>query len=171
MRTEKTSKDLLSKGEIIGFLECHIPYRLEFLRRGRAIATDSRVRDPALVEAALMAGRQLIQFLGLTINSNDQPPILKPDKRYRCFEDRCYEVKIVNLGGQFQEVADLGADEERILAEFIYAADKSTAHLTEDSGHKLWENDGEVFFRGCEIIHQRVSAACSTAKVMLARST
>jgi hypothetical protein len=50
MRTKKTSKDRLSKGEIICFLECHIPYRLEFLRRGRAIASDSRVRDPALVE-------------------------------------------------------------------------------------------------------------------------
>jgi hypothetical protein len=58
----------------------------------------------------------------------------------------------------------------RILAEFMYGADKVTAHLTEDSGHKLWDNDGEVFFRGCEIIHQRVSAACSTAKVRLARS-
>jgi hypothetical protein len=67
-------------------------------------------------------------------------------------------------------IADLESDEERILAEFIYAADKATAHLTEDSGHKLWENDGEVFFRGCEIIHQRVSAACSTAKDRLARS-
>jgi len=119
-----------------------------------------------------MAGRQLIQFLGLKIKSEDgQRPILKPDTTYRCFKDRCYEVKIVNLGGEFQEIADLESDEERILAEFIYAADKATAlFLTEDSGHKLWENDGEVFFRGCEIIHQRVSAACSTAKDRLARS-
>jgi hypothetical protein len=171
MRSKKTSKDRLSKGEINCFLEWHIPYRLEFLRRGRAIASDSRVRDPALVEAALMAGRQLLQFLGLKIKSEDgQRPILRPDTTYRCFNDRCYEVKIVNLGGEFQEVADLEADEERILAEFIYGANKATAHLTEDSGHKLWDNDGEVFFRGCEIIHQRVSAACSTAKVRLARS-
>ena len=33
MRTKKTSKDRLSKGKIICFLECHIPYRLEFLSR------------------------------------------------------------------------------------------------------------------------------------------
>ncbi len=171
MRTKATSQDLLSKGEIIRFLECHIPYRLEFLRRGRAIATDSRVRDPALVEAALMAGRQLIQFLGLTIKPKDQPPSLRPAKGYRCFDDRCYEVKIVNLGGEFLEVADLEPKEKRILEEFIYAADKSSAHLTEDSGHKLWQNDGEVFFGGCEIIHQRVSAACAMAKERLARST
>jgi hypothetical protein len=171
MRSKKTSKDRLSKGEIMCFLEWHIPYRLEFLRRGRAIASDSQVKDPALVEAALMAGRQLIHFLGLKMEFEDgQRPILKPDKTYKSFNDRCYEVKIVNLGGEFQEVADLDSKEKRILAEFIYAADKSTAHLTEDSGHKLWENDGEVFFRGCEIIHQRVSAACSTAKAKLARS-
>ena len=124
MRTKKTSKDHLSKGEINCFLEYHIPYRLEFLRRGRAIGSDSAVRDPALVEAALMAGRQLIQFLGLTIKPNDQPPSLKPAQGYRCFDDRCYEVKIVNLGGEFLEVADLEPKEKRILEEFIYAADK-----------------------------------------------
>jgi hypothetical protein len=41
------------------------------------------VRDPALVEAAVMAGRQLIQFLGLGIEfTGKQGPFLKPYTKY-----------------------------------------------------------------------------------------
>jgi hypothetical protein len=58
--------------------------------------------------------------------------------------------------------------ERRILAEFMYAANKASAHVTEDSNHKLWDNGGEVFFKGCKIIQRRVSAACSIAEARLA---
>jgi hypothetical protein len=57
--------------------------------------------------------------------------------------------------------------EKRILAEFIYGAEKSSAHLTEDSKHKLWDNDGEVFYRGCKIITRLVRAACRVAESKL----
>jgi hypothetical protein len=84
------------------FLRCHIPYRLEFLRRGTALRSDAGVRDPAIVEAALMAGRQLIQFLGLDIDFEDggRPRLATKDKkRYHYWKDRMKytdEVRIVN---------------------------------------------------------------------------
>jgi hypothetical protein len=123
MRTISSATAKLSDPEIKCFLACHIPYRLEFLKRGIALASDSGVRDPALVEAALMAGRQLIQFLGLGIEFRGyQGPFLKPCTKYKPFgkgDDRCFEVKIVNLGGDFQNIKE--PEEERLLAEFLYA--------------------------------------------------
>jgi hypothetical protein len=69
------------------------------------------------------------------------------------------EVKVVNVGGAFIEMADLIEEEKRILAEFLHGPSKATAHLTEGSGHKLNENDGEVFSRGCVLILKLVSTA------------
>jgi hypothetical protein len=169
MRTISSATAKLSDPEIKCFLGCHIPYRLEFLRRGIALASDPGVRDPAFVEATLMAGRQLIHFLGLGIEfRGKQGPFLKPYTKYMPFgkgDDRCFEVKIVNLGGDFQNIKE--PDEERILAEFVYAADKASAHLSQASNYKLWENGGQVFFRGCEIIMRLVSEACSVAESRL----
>jgi hypothetical protein len=167
MRTEATAKDKLPDGDIRCFLKCHIPYRLEFLRRGIALAADSGVRDPAVVEAALMAGRQLIEFLGIGLERKG-PRTLKAKLCYQSFEGRCYEVKVVNLGGEFHDTKTLDTKEQTILAEFIYAAEKSSAHLTEDSKHKLWDDDGEVFYGGCKIITRLVRAACSIAESRLA---
>ena len=116
-----------------------------------------------------MAGRQLIQSLGLGIEFRGyQGPFLKPCTKYKPFgkgDDRCFEVKIVNLGGDFQNIKE--PQEERLLAEFLYAADKASAHLTEASNHKLWDNGGHIFFRGCEIILRLVREACSVAESRL----
>ena len=61
-------------------MECHIPYRLEFLRRGSAMASEPW--DPAVMETALLAGRQLILFLGFGIEfSADGRPRLEDRKR------------------------------------------------------------------------------------------
>jgi hypothetical protein len=120
--------------------------------------------DSAMVEAAIVAGRQLIYFLGLNIEfkGNDRPVLIsdisykdygKPDAKYTD------EVKIVNVGGALIRIDDLPEDYRRILAEFLHGASKSTAHLTEGSGHKLNENDGEVFCRGCELILKLVSTS------------
>jgi hypothetical protein len=74
-------------------------------------------------------------------------------------------VKIVNLGGDFLNIKE--PQEERLLAEFLYAADKASAHLTEASNHKLWANGGHIFFRGCEIILRLVREAYSVAESRL----
>ena len=161
-----TEVEPLSDTEKNCFINCHIPYRLEFLSRGSALAFNSGVKDPAIVEAALMAGKQLIQFLGLTVKfGNDGRPDLTNEKseEYQSYKRGGVrytdEVKIVNLGGEFQKRCELDKAEATMLAEFVHAANKSTAHLTEGSGHRLWDNGGEVFFGGCKIIHRRVSAA------------
>lgn len=52
------------------------------------------------------------------------------------------EVKIVNVGGEFQKPSELDESEKKILAEFLHAA---TAHLTEGSGHRLWDNGARCF--------------------------
>lgn len=140
-----------------------------------ALASDSGQKDSAVVEAALMAGRQLIHFLGLDIEfKGGRRPVITDKKRTRYHsytkgEARCTdEVKIANLGGDFQRSCKLGEVETEILAEFLPAANRSTAHLTEGSGHRLWEEDGKVFYEGCEIIRRRVMAACSIAEARLA---
>jgi hypothetical protein len=57
------------------------------------------------VEATLIAGRQLIQFLASIEFRGKQGPFLKPYTKYKPFgkgDDRCFEVKIVNLGGDWR---------------------------------------------------------------------
>jgi hypothetical protein len=161
----------LFEGEIKCFLGCHIPYRLEFLRRAAALASSPGVRDPALVEAALMAGRQLIQFLGFRLKfSRDGRPSLSDEKSENYHPYRVSytdEVKIKNLGVECLKLSDLKDGEDDTLAEFLHGANKSTAHLTEGSGHRLNHEGGKVFYEGCEIITRLVKAACSVAESKL----
>jgi hypothetical protein len=165
-----TKVDALSDAEKRSFIECHIPYRLKFLRRGVARRSDPGIRDPAIVEAALMAGRQLIQFLGLTIKFQNGKFVLTEEEKekYKSYKkdgaQYTDEVKIVDLGGEFLKISELDDNEARILREFVHAANKSTAHLTEGSGHHLWDKDGEVFYGGCEIITRLVEDACRLAE-------
>jgi hypothetical protein len=77
------SEELLSEVERKCFLECHIPYRLRLLRLGLAVAPASGLIDSAAVEAAIIAGRQLIQFLGLGIEfRGNERPFLKSKTGY-----------------------------------------------------------------------------------------
>jgi hypothetical protein len=72
------------------------------------------------------------------------------------------EVKIVNLGGDFQKLCSLSAEEKVTLAEFFHGASKATAHLTEGSDHKLNENQCAVFVRACNLIIRLVTEALSS---------
>jgi hypothetical protein len=115
-----------------------------------AVAPASGLIDSAAVEAAIIAGRQLIQFLGLGIEfRGNERPSLKSKTCYERYKkgDDYYtaEVKVVNVGGGFTEMADSTEKEKRTLAEFLHGASKATAHLTEGSGHTLNENDGRFF--------------------------
>jgi hypothetical protein len=90
MRPYSSGTERLPDSEIKCFLARHIPYRLEFLRQGSAWAFNS-VKDPVIVETTLMAGRQLIQFLGLDIKfSDDGRPFLSDEEceEYHCYQER-----------------------------------------------------------------------------------
>jgi hypothetical protein len=67
----------------------------------------------------------------------------------------------------YLKLSDLKDGEADILAEFLYGANKSTAHLTRGSGHKLNDEGGKVFYRGCEIITRLVEDACRLAESKL----
>ena len=125
MRPYSSRMNRLSHCEIKCFLRRHIRYRLEFLRRGVAVASGSGQKDPAVVEAALMAGRQLINFLGLDIEFPDNGrPRITDGKRtgYHWYKkgDVKYtdEVKIVNLGGDFQNSCELGEARKKYWPSF-----------------------------------------------------
>jgi len=77
------------------------------------------------------------------------------------------EVRIKNLGGEFLKLSVSKDDEGEVLAEFLHGATKSTAHLTEGSGHRLNHEGGNIFYRGCEIITRLVEDACSVAESKL----
>jgi hypothetical protein len=162
MRKTTVAVEPLSDDERKCFLECHIPNRLKLLGLGFAVAPPSSLTDSAAVEAAIMAGRQLIYFLGLNIQFRDdeQRPILVEDISYESYKKSgskyTDEVKVKNIGGQFQKLVDLTDEEKSILAEFLHGASKATAHLTEGSGHKL---DNAVFSRGCVLILNLISNA------------
>ena len=175
MRELVKATESLSAEEIKCFLLCHIPYRLEFLRRATALRSYPGVRDPALVEAALMAGRQLIEFLGFrTCLSANGRPFLSDKKtdKYHYYEsggvDYTDQVKLKNLGVECLKLSELKDGEDDTLAEFLYGANKSTAHLTEGSGHRLNHEGGKVFYEGCKIITRLVEDACSVAEARLA---
>jgi hypothetical protein len=109
----------------------------------------------------------MIQFLGLGIRfqKNAERPSLVEKTDYFSFEkeDGTYtdEVKIVNLGGDFQKLSALTDEQKVTLAEFLHGASKATAHLTEGSGHKLNENHCTVFICGCDLIIRLVTDALS----------
>lgn len=160
MRELVKATELFPKDEIKRFLKRHIPYRLRLLRLGLAVAPARGLIDSAIIEAAVMAGRQLIYFLGLNIefNKGSDRPVLKSDTSYGAYgpkyDRRTDEVKIVNVGGQFQNLSKLTWRQKRELAEFLHGASKASAHLTEGSGHKL---NKRVFLRGCELIIKLVA--------------
>jgi hypothetical protein len=155
----------LSEVEKAKFLDKHIPYRLGFLRLALIVRQASGLFDSAFMEAAIIAGRQLIQFLGFGIEYKEGFPILVECTKYHRYkkDDGAYytdEVKIKNLGGSFLKLEDLTDQEKSILAEFCHGASKSTAHLTEGSEHKL----DLVFCPGCELILKLVSTELSNLR-------
>ena len=76
-------------------------------------------------------------------------------------------MKIKNLGVECLNLSDLKDGEDDTLAEFLHGANKSTAHLTEGSGHRLNHEGGKVFYRGCKIITRLVEDTCKVAESKL----
>jgi len=118
------------------FLSRHIPYRLEMLSLAEEVLPPSTTRDSAFVEAAIVSGRLLLDFLGLGITRRGGLRLV-PAHHYRsedCFTD---DVKIPDVGGRFVDIATLDTAISAELAQFYNGASKASAHFTWDSGHQL----------------------------------
>jgi len=118
------------------FLSTGIPYRLAMLDFAENVSPAQTIRDSAFVEAAIVAGRLLIQFLGLGIEHKGGLRLVER-RSYYVKDGWTDEVKIADLGGRFVDPASLASAKAQVLAHFHNGASKASAHLTWDSGHKL----------------------------------
>ena len=126
----------LEPGVITEFLSTGIPYRLAMLDYAEDVSPVQTTRDSAFVEAAIVAGRLLIQFLGLGIEHKGGLRLVQR-RNYHVKGGCTDEVKITDLGGRFVDVASLTPAVAQVLVHFHNGASKASAHLTWDSGHKL----------------------------------
>ena len=142
----------LSDSEVARFRIQHIPYRLRLIQLGRVVAPAADLIDSAMVEAGLIIGRQLLQFLGLGISHTPHLHLIT-DTGYheykRGTERYTDEVKVTDIRGCFVELPSLEESKRQILAEFYNAASKATAHLTVESAHNL---SPSIYDHGCAII-------------------
>jgi hypothetical protein len=134
------------------FLSIGIPYRLAMLDFAEEVSPAQTTRDAAFIEAAIVAGRLLIQFLGLGIEQRGGLRLV-PRRNYYVKNGYTDEVKITDLGGRFVEVASLDPATAQVLAHFYNGASKASAHLTWDSGHQL---DLENFKQSIPLIRDLV---------------
>jgi len=110
-----------------------------------------------MVEAGVISGRLLIQFLGLGIELR---PDLRLVERHDYFErskGQTDEVKVSDVGGSFVDLSELSDEDKLVLAKFHYGASKACAHFTWESDHGL---DVEVIHRASDLIHGLVHAHC-----------
>jgi hypothetical protein len=128
--------DPLSREVVKSFLKVGIPYRLAMLDFAEAAIPVKTTRDSAFIEAGVVAGRLLLQFLGLGIRRKGGLTLVE-SRGYHTENGFTDEVKITDLGGSFVEVASLDAATTDTLAEFHNGASKASAHFTWDSGHQL----------------------------------
>lgn len=136
------------------FLKVDIRYRLELLRLAEEVSPAQSTRDSAFIEAAIISGRLLIQFLGLGIERKGGLKLVQR-RDYHVAEGHTDEVKIPDVGGRFVEIASLDSATKETLAQFHNGASKASAHLTWDSGHQL---DLTNFLQGLRLIRTIVTA-------------
>jgi hypothetical protein len=141
MRTTTSRTTPLTTSEIDEFFNDHLPYRQSMLTTHKLISKDRKellgrlpdeLRDKLMVagvEASLVACRMSIEFLGLGIKHN--PLRLVPNHSYFLAEDgNSYEVKVVDLGGQWVDINKLTTAEQDLVANIFLTGHRATAHLT-----------------------------------------
>ena len=89
-----------------------------------------------LCEAGIVAGRLLLQFLGLGIERKGGLRLVK-SREYHKENGLTHEVKITDVGGRFVDLGSLDSTMSQVLANFHNGASKASAHFTWDSGHQL----------------------------------
>jgi hypothetical protein len=128
--------DPLSRDVIESFLKIGVPYRLAMLDFAEAAIPAKTTRDSAFVEAGIVSGRLLLQFLGLGIRRKGGLRLVE-NREYHIENASTDEVKITDVGGRLVDVASLDAATAEALAHFHNGASKASAHFTWDSGHQL----------------------------------
>jgi len=81
-------------------------------------------------EAALLACRVFMEFLGLGIKYNPHPVLVEKRAYFSRDGQTTDEIKVVDLGGSFVSLKELSASEQKTLAIIFHMAHKATAHLT-----------------------------------------
>ena len=117
-------------GEVIeSFLKVDIPYRLAILDFAEAAIPAQTTQDSAFVEAGIVAGRLLLQFLGLGFTRKGGLTLI-PSREYHTDNGFTDEVKVIDIGGRFVDIATLDAETADALAHFHNGASKASAHFT-----------------------------------------
>lgn len=157
-RIDKQGKpERIPDTEIESFLKVGIPYRLTVLAIGERVlrAGVRKNSESALVEATIITGRLLIEFLGLKTKQpkGAGPPELVASG-YRLGKNDLGEqvtddVKITDLGGRLVKREQLDKNDAKTIANLHHGASKTTAHLTHDSGHQV---NPETLLDGIPII-------------------
>jgi hypothetical protein len=153
----KTLPDPLTDAVKAEFLARHIPYRLELLRLGKASCPARDMCASAIVEAGVVSGRLLLQFLGLGIELRPDPRLVERHDYFEKPKGQTDEVKVPDLGGSFVDLSELSDEDKLVLAEFHYGASKACAHFTWESEHGL---DVEIIHRASDLIDGLVHAHC-----------
>lgn len=134
----------LTLAEVQEFFDEHLPYRQTLLTTHKLITADQPHFQTLLpnelrhkinvssVEASLISSRMFMEFLGLGIKYN--PRRLVQNRKYFAAEDgNSYEVKIIDLGGQWVDINKLAAQEQDLLARLYLTGHRATAHLTHNA--------------------------------------
>jgi hypothetical protein len=118
----------LSFKEVKQFREEHLPYRLALIRDAVSRVPVQSLADDQAFEAAAVAGRVLLGFLGVGYDSKKK--LLQEDRRYRTQDGFTDDVKIIDVGGRYVDIARLSQEENALLMRFIHGVHKACAHLT-----------------------------------------
>ena len=116
--------------------ESRYSYRLAILDFAEAAIPAQTTQDSAFVEAGIVAGRLLLQFLGLGVTRKGGLTLI-PSREYHTDNGFTDEVKVIDIGRRFVDIATLDAETADALAHFHNGASKASAHFTWDSGHRL----------------------------------
>jgi hypothetical protein len=124
----------LSSDEVKRFLEEHLPYRLALIRDAVRRVPAQSLADQAF-EAAAVTGRVVLDFLGVGYDSKKES--LREERTHRAKNGFTDDVKVVDVGGRYVDIARLSQEESMILTRFIHGVHKACAHLTAGSKHAL----------------------------------
>jgi hypothetical protein len=148
-RVSNGNAEPLAPDEVRQFRGEHLPYRLALLRDAILRVPARTLSDDQAFEAGAVAGRVLLAFLGLGFDPNSDS--LREDRRHHVKNGLTDDVKVVDVGGRFVDIASLSQSETAILTRFIHGVHKACAHLTSRSKHAL---DVATFQRAVPLIER-----------------
>jgi len=150
----------LTQDQVDAWFRAHLPYlRVSLTNHLRlcenpelfGTMTDSerhRVRVCAY-EVGVLTCRKFIEFLGLSIKYNPYRLVEKRDY-YTALEDgNSYEVKVVDLGGNWIELSKLTDNEKELLRKIYLTGHRATVHLTDGSPY---QGEWEIFHDAVKLV-------------------